>query len=161
MLWEWSESEGCSVVSDSLWPHGLYNPWNSPGQNTGVGSLSLLQGIFQTQGLNPGLRHHRQILYQLNHKGSPKIDAIISHILAWLWMSYLRAKIYNLKSKYCSLQVSGLEAKKKTKKQTCYCSFVKGIECPTVSRRDEWVKMQRYHAQIMDQFWREGTRLRT
>ena len=40
-------------------------------QNTGVGSLSLLQGIFQTQGLNPGLPHCRRILYQLNHKGSP------------------------------------------------------------------------------------------
>ena len=43
------ESESCSVVSDSLRPHGLYSPWNSPGQNTGVGSLSLLQGIFPTQ----------------------------------------------------------------------------------------------------------------
>ena len=41
-------------MSDSLWPHGLYSSWNSPGQNTGVGSLSLLQGIFPTQGLNPG-----------------------------------------------------------------------------------------------------------
>ena len=40
-----SESESCSVVSNSLQPHGLYSPWNSPGQNTGVGSLSLLQGI--------------------------------------------------------------------------------------------------------------------
>jgi len=45
------------------------SPWNSPGQNTGVGSLSLLQGIFPTQGLNPGLTHCRQILYQLNHNG--------------------------------------------------------------------------------------------
>ena len=50
-------SESCSVVSDSLQPHGLYSPWNSPGQNTGVGSLSLLQGIFPTQGSNPGLPH--------------------------------------------------------------------------------------------------------
>ena len=58
-------------VSDSLWPHGLYSPWNSPGQNTGVGSLSLLQGIFPTQGSNLGLPHCRQILYQLSHKGSP------------------------------------------------------------------------------------------
>ena len=48
-------------------------PWNSPGQNTGVGSLSLPQGIFPTQGLNPGLLHCRQILYQLRHKGSPRI----------------------------------------------------------------------------------------
>ena len=59
----------------SLWLHGLYSPWNSPfhGQNTGVGSLSLLQRIFPTQGSNPGLPHCRQILYQLNYKGSPII----------------------------------------------------------------------------------------
>ena len=44
---------------------------NSPGQNTGVGRLSLLQGIFPIQGLNPGLPHCRQILYQLSHQGSP------------------------------------------------------------------------------------------
>ena len=43
---------------------------NSPGQNTGVGSLSLLQGIFPTQGSNPGVLHCRQILYQLSHKGT-------------------------------------------------------------------------------------------
>ena len=61
------------VASDSLWPHGLYSPWNSPGQNTGVGSLSLLQRIFPTQGSNPGLPHCRWILYQLSHKGSPRI----------------------------------------------------------------------------------------
>ena len=46
---------------------------NCPGQNTGVGNLSLLQGIFQTQGSNPGLLHCRQILYHLSHKGSPRI----------------------------------------------------------------------------------------
>ena len=60
-----------SVVSDSLWSHGLYNPWNSPGQNGGLGILSLLHGIFPTQGSNPGLPHCRWILYQLRHKGSP------------------------------------------------------------------------------------------
>ena len=48
-------------------------PWNSLNQNTGVGSLSLLQGIFPTQGPNPGFPHCRQILYQLSHKGSPRI----------------------------------------------------------------------------------------
>ena len=68
---EWSES--CSVVSYSLRPHGLHSPWKSPGQNTGVGSLSLLQGIFPTQGSNPGLLHRKQVLYQLRHKGSPRI----------------------------------------------------------------------------------------
>jgi len=56
-----SESESRSVVSDSLGPHVLCSPWNSPGQNTGVGSLSLLQGIFPTQGSNPG-PHCRRIL---------------------------------------------------------------------------------------------------
>ena len=58
-------------MSDTLWPHGLYSSWNSPGQNTGVGSLSLLQGISPTQGLNPDLPHCRWILYQLSHQGSP------------------------------------------------------------------------------------------
>ena len=66
-------SESCSVVSDFLQPHGLHSTWNSPGQNTSVGSPSLLQGIFPTQRLNPGLPHCRQILYQLSHKGSPRI----------------------------------------------------------------------------------------
>ena len=66
-----SESESDSVVSNSWWLHGLYSPWNSPSQNTGVGSLSLLQGIFPTQGWNPGLPYCRQILYQLSHRGSP------------------------------------------------------------------------------------------
>ena len=60
--------ESCSVMSDSLQPHGLYSPWNSPGQNTRVGSFSLLQGLFANQGWNPGLPHCRRILYQLSHK---------------------------------------------------------------------------------------------
>ena len=65
-------SESHSVMTNSLWPCGLYSPQNSPGQNTGVGNRSLLQQIFPTQGLNLGLLHCRQILYQLSHKGSPK-----------------------------------------------------------------------------------------
>ena len=68
---KWSESR--SVMSDSLRPRGLYSLWNFPGQNTGIGSLSLLQGIFPVQRSNPGLPHCRQILYQLSHKGSPRI----------------------------------------------------------------------------------------
>ena len=68
-----SESETRSTVLDSLQPHELYSPWNSPGQNTEVGSLSLLQGILPIQGLKPGLPHCRRILYQLSHKGSPRI----------------------------------------------------------------------------------------
>ena len=66
------------VTFDSLKPHELYNPWNSLGQKTGVDSLSLLQGIFPTQDSNPGLPHCRQILYQLSHKGRPKVLFLIS-----------------------------------------------------------------------------------
>ena len=54
-------------------PRGLYSPWNSPGQNTGVGSLSLRQGIFPTQGSNPGLLPCRWIRYQLSHQGNPDV----------------------------------------------------------------------------------------
>ena len=82
------------MSDSSLLPHGLYSPWNSPGQNTELGSLSFLQGIFPTQGSNPGLPHCRQILYQLSHKGSPKIlshsvmsDSLQSHGLYSPWNS--------------------------------------------------------------------------
>ena len=63
-----TESESRSVMSDSSRPHGLYSPWDSPGQNTAVGSLSLLQGIFPAQGLNPSLQHCSWIFCQLSHK---------------------------------------------------------------------------------------------
>ena len=65
-----------SVVSDSLQTHGsakLLCPWNSPGKNPGMGTHSLLQGIFQTLGLNLGLLLRRQILYHVSHQGSPLI----------------------------------------------------------------------------------------
>ena len=68
-----SESESHLVVSNSLRLHGLYSSWNSLSQNTGMGSLSLLQGIFPTQESNPGLPDYRWILYQLRHKGSSRI----------------------------------------------------------------------------------------
>ena len=68
-----SDSVSRSVVSDSLWPHGLQAtrllcPWDS-GQEYWSGYHSLLQGIFPTQGLNSGLLRCRQILYLLRHKG--------------------------------------------------------------------------------------------
>ena len=50
-------------------PIDYVSPWNSPGQNTGVSSLSLLQHIFPTQELNQGLLHCRWILYQLSYAG--------------------------------------------------------------------------------------------
>ena len=80
ILYHWATREALSintlsgsrsVMSDSLWPHGLYSPRNSPGQNSGVDNLSLLQRIFPTQGSNPGVMHCRWILYQLSHKGRP------------------------------------------------------------------------------------------
>ena len=64
----WSESESHSAISYSLRPYGLYSPWNSPGKNIGVGSLSLLQEIFPTQGWNSSLLHCRGILYQLSYQ---------------------------------------------------------------------------------------------
>ena len=85
-------------MSGSLRLHGLYSPWDSPGQNTGVDSLCHLHGIFPTQGSNPGLPHCRRILYQLNHKGSPwkeslddiwkqrKKDRLYYHVGKSLWI---------------------------------------------------------------------------
>ena len=79
------ENESCPVFSNSLLPHRLYGSWNSPGQNTRVGSFSLLQ-IFPTQRSNPGLPHCRQSLYQLNHQGSPKITSVGSlSLLQWIF----------------------------------------------------------------------------
>ena len=81
-----SESERHSVMSDSLQPHGLYSPLNSPGQNTRVGSLSLLQVIFSTQESNQDLLHCRRILYQLSYQRRQKqfnthTYAIMGHFL--------------------------------------------------------------------------------
>ena len=73
--------ESHSVVSVSLRPHGMYSPWDSPGQNTRVGSCSLLQEIFPAQGLNPGLPLCRKILYQLSHQGNGEVQitALLRH----------------------------------------------------------------------------------
>ena len=66
------KAESCSAVSDPLWTHGLYSPWNFPDQSTGMGSCSLLQGIFPTQVLNPGLLLCRQISLPAEPRGKPK-----------------------------------------------------------------------------------------
>ena len=75
-LISWFESESRSVMSDSLWPHGLHSPWNSLDKNTGVGSLSLLQWIFLIQESNWGLLHCRWILYQLSYQGWFSVIAV-------------------------------------------------------------------------------------
>ena len=86
-----------SVVSDSVRPRRrqptrLLCPWDSPGKNTGMGCYALLQGIFPTQGSNPGLWHCRQILYCLSHQGSPKI-------LEWVAYYFSRGSWLNTKGK--------------------------------------------------------------
>ena len=95
----WWGSESPSVMSDSLRPHGQYRPWNSPGQNTGIPSL--LQGIFPTQGSNPGTPHCRQILYQLSHQGSPGI-------LEWVAFTFLQGIFPGIKPSSPVLQASSL-----------------------------------------------------
>ena len=105
-----SENESRSVLSSSLRPHGLsmefsrpeYNPCIEPRslalqadsipvepqgkpKNTGVGSLSLLQGIFPAQELNWSLPHCRKIPYQLNYQGSPKYIYIYIHIYTYIY----------------------------------------------------------------------------
>ena len=59
-------TQSCPTLCDDV----QYSPWNSPGKNTGMGCHALLQGIFPTQGSNPGLPHCRWILYLLSHQGS-------------------------------------------------------------------------------------------
>ena len=71
--WDKSESESCSVCLTLCDPidytvHGIHSR-----KNIGAGSLPLLQGVFPTQGLNPGLPHCRRVLYQMSHKGSPRM----------------------------------------------------------------------------------------
>ena len=124
------ESVSLSVVSNSLQPHGLQParllcPWNSPGKNTGVGCQSLLQGIFLTQGLNPGLLHCRQTspstiratrkdcLCSYNgilYSGENNYGYLYQH--GWMWknitLNKIKAEIiiYNLFSLYkCHKQV--------------------------------------------------------
>ena len=77
----------CSVMSDSLWAQTLCSPpdssvhGDSPGKNTGVGYHALFQGIFPTQGSNPGLLHCKWILYCLSHQGSPHLTYWLINIL--------------------------------------------------------------------------------
>ena len=102
-----SESESCSVISDSLQPQGLYSSWHSPGQNTGMESHSLFQGIFPIQGSNLGLSHCRWIFYQLSHKGSPRIGILnLNHFIKLLRRSKIcMSKFINIWSAIHTLYV--------------------------------------------------------
>ena len=119
---EWV-SQSHSVVSDSLRLHELYSLWNSPGQNTGVGSLSLLQGIFPTQGSNPGLPHCKQILYHswatreaLWYNKFPTYEPS-SWQLSKMWMVCLHLQSCKL------VHVSGIHCHVRTS-STSSCAFV-------------------------------------
>ena len=90
-----------SVVSDSLWPHGLeparlFCPWDSPDKDTGVGCHSLLQGIFLMQGSNLGLLPCRQLLYHLSHQGSPPAPGA--------WGYTWSTELTNHRAAYCRLK---------------------------------------------------------
>ena len=69
-MWAMWKLLSCVQLFATPWSISL---WNSPGQNTGVGNCSPLQGMFPTQGSNPGLLHCKQILYQLSHQENPRI----------------------------------------------------------------------------------------
>ena len=74
MMSEWVKvAQSCPALFDPLWPHGLYSSWNSPGQNTGVDSLSLFQGDLSNPGIEPRSPVLQAVLYQLSHRGSQRI----------------------------------------------------------------------------------------
>ena len=73
-----AESESCSVMSDSLQPHELYSPWNSPGQNTGVGSHALYQGGLPDSGIKPMSPASAAGFFTTDAPGKP-------HVLTAVW----------------------------------------------------------------------------
>ena len=77
-----------SLQPHGLWPARLLCPWNSPGKNTGVASHSFLQGIFPTQGSNPGFLHCRQIPYCLGHEGL-HILLLLKNLEPHCWLFYI------------------------------------------------------------------------
>ena len=107
--WKWKVNVNHTVISTSLWSHGLQParllcPWNSPGKSPGVGSHSLLQGIFPSQESNLGLLHCRQILYCLSHEGSPQNEEVPKDLIlfefhflisnVFLWFSSMWTMVF-------------------------------------------------------------------
>ena len=128
------ENESCSVTSNSLRPHGLYSPWNSLGQNTGVGSLSLFQGIFPTQGLNPGLSHCRQIFTSwATREVCYCRRSTLSH---WGWIDFFRLGLVRHRNTfsvcYLTVWVTHVDAYSKSLLSKSYWN--KLIIKPTLSR---------------------------
>ena len=161
----WSES--CLVMSNSLWPHGLCSPWSSP--LYGVGSCSLLQGIFLTQESNWGLLHCRQILYQLSYRGRPNtsLPGKATKLLNTGDKSYLHSKLIQplwktvwwflkklgIKLPYDpTIPILGINTEKTiTEKDTCIPVFIAALfttartwKQPRCPWADEWVKNMWY-----------------
>ena len=89
----------CSVVSDSLWPHGLqrarlFCPWGFSRQEYWRGLPCPSPGDLPTQGLNPGVLHCRQILYPLSYQGSLEHSSIHEHLLLFLSLSALLSLLH-------------------------------------------------------------------
>ena len=95
LLYMWLCVCACSIMtlcdSRACSPPSSSDPWNSPGKNTGVGCHSLFQGIFLTQGLNPGLLHCRQLLYHLSHQGSSYV-----WLLHWISIKFTTVFLFGL-----------------------------------------------------------------
>ena len=85
-------AQWCPTLYDPMErsPQGFSVHGDSPGKNSGVGCRVLLQGIFPVQGLNPGILHHRRILYHLSHQGSPRVKG---QFLPYYVGSSLKAEI--------------------------------------------------------------------
>ena len=139
---KWRSEVKIAQLCPTLWdPHGLYSPWNSPGQNTGMGSLSLLQWIFPIQGSNPGLPHCRLILYQLSHQGSPRIlewavypfSSVSSRLRNWTRVSCTAGRFFSRTIiSFLSYYLFFVDQiyKKEVKKLTMSCCHVCLISVP-------------------------------
>ena len=106
------KSESHSVLSDSA------TPWNIQPMEISMGSLSLLQGIFPTQGSDPGLSHCRRVLYQLRHKASPRI-------LEWVAYPFSGRSFWpGIEPGSRALQVDSLPAELSGKMKFCAWSYL-------------------------------------
>ena len=95
----WSLSRVRLLQCQGLQPARFLCPWDSPGKNTGVGCHVLLQGIFLTQELNPGLLHCRQILYRLSYKGIAKLNKQLNYTALKISFKYIQTDILKIVKK--------------------------------------------------------------
>ena len=145
----------------TLQTHGLYSPWNSPGQNTRVGCHSLLQGIFPTQGSNPGLPYCRWILHQLSHKGRLNncILSICSPPLKMKSFIYIKTHIQLFIAFICSsqkLETNKMSYNRWMIKQTVVYShhgtLLSNEKEPTPNTCNNLDRSQRHYAEWKSQF---------